>query len=116
MPTFPQKVSSQNLFQALQKFYKQADRQIVETFKQFKRQRNANFEGAEEEDLSEIQYNQKEFRRAIREFKQGKDQVVISWYSAQILNSAPPRLKTDIRDFKLKYRYGHWFKDENSLA
>lgn len=114
---FPRQVSNSQIIETLQNFYKQADSRIEEVFSEFERISSREFrEGVEHNSYSEKQYNQKEFRRILNEVKSGNSPIKVSWYDAEIINSTPPRLNTEIKEFQIDFRYGKWFKSESVVT
>lgn len=113
---FPRQVDSKNILEALQNFYKSVDRNLVETYKKYRDMNDQNPAQLTAESLDEVEFNQKEFRRALNEIRSGKDTVSIRWYDAGITGGANPKLKNNIREFQLNHRYGKWFREENVVS
>lgn len=113
---FPRQVDNSNILEALQNFYKSVDRNLVETYKKYRDINNQNPAELTAKNLDEVEFNQKEFRRALNEIKSGKETVSIRWYDAGITSGANPKLRNNIQEFQLNFRYGKWFREENAIS
>jgi hypothetical protein len=112
MANFPQQVRTENLGQALQDFYDEKNKEIRGKLKEYQR---SSVAGADSENFSETDYNQRELQKAYQKLDNGEEKVEIRWYEPVVERSAPPKVSMQRRSFQIEHRYGKWIKHSHDL-
>lgn len=113
MANFPQQVQTQELSGALNRFYNQKNEEIKSKLQKYQRESVSGATGGE--NMSELEYNNRQKREAFRNLENGQEKVEIEWYEPVVERSAPPKVSMQKRSFQIEHRYGTWIKHDHDL-
>lgn len=112
MANFPQQVKTEELDKYLTRFYKEVNQEVNNKLQEYQRRSVA---GADDENLSESDYNMRQFNKVIQQLQNGEEKVEVEWYEPVVERSAPPKVSMQKRSFQLEHRYGKWIKHSHDL-
>lgn len=113
MAEFPQQVRTENLAQELRQFFDEKNEEIKGKLQEHQRETNA---GASGENLSEVDYNNRQLQRVFSELNGGSEKVEVEWYEPLIERTSPPKVSMQKKGFQLEHRYGKWIKHRHDLT
>lgn len=113
MANFPQQVKTEELAGALNRFYNQKNEEIKEKLQQ--NQRRTVSGATDGENMSELDYNNRQLREAFQRLDNGEEKVEIEWYEPVVERSSPPKVSMQKRSFQIEHRYGNWIKHSHDL-